>query len=141
MSGSIEATRAVVRGFLEALNRDDRAVFESLVADEQLRRLVTSQLAVAFPDQQRIVEDLVAEGDRVVARVTNRGTHRSAYLGIPPTGKQVRFTAIGIYRIAGGRIAESWVIKDDISILQQLGAGSVQRAGDQPPPSAGRDLR
>lgn len=82
---------------------------------------MTSKLGIAFPDLHRAVEDLIAEGDRVVARQTMRGTHRGEYMGIPPTRRHVTFTATGIYRIADGRVVESWINRDDLSILQQIG--------------------
>jgi hypothetical protein len=74
-----------------------------------------------FPDLHPTVEDLIAEGDKVVARPTIRGAHQGEYLGLPPTGKQVAFAAIAIFRVADGKIAESWILRDELSILQQLG--------------------
>ena len=76
----------------------------------------------AFPDWQETVEDVVAEGDRVVIRVTGRGTHEGTFQGIPPTGRQVTATGVGVARIAGGRIAETWAAYDALGLLQQLGA-------------------
>ncbi len=65
-------------------------------------------MAAAFPDIQTTIEDLIAEGDKVVKRYTIRGTHRGEFQGIPPTGKQVTITGITIYRLAGGKIVEGW---------------------------------
>jgi steroid delta-isomerase-like uncharacterized protein len=62
----------------------------------------------AFPDVKWTIEDVVAEGDRVVVRWTLTGTHKGPLLGIPPTGKQVKMWGISIYRIADGKIAEEW---------------------------------
>ena len=64
----------------------------------------------------------IAEGDKVVARVTIRGTHQGMFMSIPPTGKHVTSTGIEIYRIAGGRVVEHWNSYDDLGLLQQLGA-------------------
>jgi steroid delta-isomerase-like uncharacterized protein len=75
----------------------------------------------AFPDLNITVEDLIAEGDRVVARWTLRGTHQGASLGMPPTGKQVTMPGISVVRLAGGKSAEQWVIHDQLGMLQQLG--------------------
>jgi steroid delta-isomerase-like uncharacterized protein len=80
-----------------------------------------AMLAAAFPDLASTVEDVVAEGDRVVTRWTVRGTHRGAFMGIPPTGKQATVTGITVWRVAGGAIAESWVAMDRLGLLQQLG--------------------
>jgi predicted ester cyclase len=78
----------------------------------------------AFPDLQIEIEDLIAEGDKVVGRVTARGTHQGAFMGIAPTGKPVSFNAIDVVRIAGGKIVERWSQADNLALLQQLGGGS-----------------
>jgi predicted ester cyclase len=67
-----------------------------------------------FPDLQIITEDLVAEGDKVVVRMTIQGTHA-------PTGKQATWTAIGIVRITDGKIVEIWTNQDSLGRLQQVG--------------------
>ena len=75
----------------------------------------------AFPDIGYSVDDLFADGDRVAVRVTLRGTHKGEFLGIPPTGKQLNVSGIGIYRIADGKIAEVWGLRDHIGTMPQLG--------------------
>jgi uncharacterized protein YhfF len=77
-------------------------------------------LTGAFPDLRIDVEDLIAEGDKVVARMTFHGTHLGPFRGIAPTGRQVRFTAIRVYRIADGKIVESWANQDALGLLSQL---------------------
>ncbi len=69
-----------------------------------------------------VVEDLIAEGEKVVARVTGRGTHAGTLFGIPPTGRRVEMTGVVIYRLAGGKIVERWSQHDLFGLLQQLGA-------------------
>jgi hypothetical protein len=66
------------------------------------------EFRAAFPDGEMVVDDLVAEGDRVVARVTMSGTHRGEYAGMPGTGRAVRAEGIEIFRVAHGKIAEGW---------------------------------
>jgi predicted ester cyclase len=68
------------------------------------------------------IEDLIAEGDKVVARWRSRATHRGDYMGIPPTGKEVEFTGISVYRIEEGKIAESWTVEDQLGLMRQIGA-------------------
>jgi steroid delta-isomerase-like uncharacterized protein len=75
----------------------------------------------AFPDVKATVEDLMADGDKVVARVSYRGTHQGAFRGIPPTGKQIAVTGINIFRIADGKLVEHWGLTDRLAVLQQLG--------------------
>ena len=76
----------------------------------------------AFPDLKATVEDVIAEGDKVVSRVTIRGTHQGEIEEFgPPTGRQVEVKSITISRIEGGKIVEDWDSYDNLSIMQQLG--------------------
>jgi steroid delta-isomerase-like uncharacterized protein len=72
-----------------------------------------SEAREAFPDIRVTVEDLVAEGDRVAARVTMRGTHQRDFQGLAPTGKRVQVRAIDMFRISNGKIVEHWGHADD----------------------------
>ena len=76
----------------------------------------------AFPDIQMTVEDLIAEGDKVVTRWKARGTHQGELMGIPPSGNQVAVTGISIDRIEGGKFVESWSNYDTLGMMQQIGA-------------------
>ena len=75
----------------------------------------------AMPDYHSTIEDIIAEGDKVVQRFTGRGTHKGEFMGIPPTGKQVTIKGISIHRIANGKVVENWVTMDMLSVMQQLG--------------------
>lgn len=83
-----------------------------------------SALYSAFPDLAHSIEDQIAEGDKVVTRWTSRGTHEGDLNGIAPTGKAMETSGVTIERIAGDRIVEVWVAKDDLGMLQQLGVVS-----------------
>jgi steroid delta-isomerase-like uncharacterized protein len=76
----------------------------------------------AFPDWTVSVDDIIAEGDKVVARATGQGTHLGEYMGIPPTGRHIKVSWIAIYRIADGKLAEHWQQIDELGLRQQLGA-------------------
>lgn len=76
----------------------------------------------AFPDMGIVVDDVVAEGDRVAIRWTLTGTHNGELMGIPPSGKKVTCPAITIQRIADGKIVEGWTNFDALGMLQQIGA-------------------
>lgn len=80
-----------------------------------------ASLRKAFPDLQWIVEDMVAEGDKVVARINVTGTHRGMYKGLPATGKQASIPLINIFRIVDGKVVERWGVEDQLSLMQQLG--------------------
>jgi predicted ester cyclase len=67
------------------------------------------------------VEDIVAEGDRVVVRWSNSGRHVGDFLGMPPTGHSYAIAGIDIYRIEDGQLAEHWHVIDQLAMLQQLG--------------------
>ena len=72
-----------------------------------------SEAREAFPDMHVTVEDLVAEGDRLTARVTMRGTHQGVFQGLAPTGKQVKVRAMDMFRVSDGKIVEHWGHADD----------------------------
>lgn len=77
----------------------------------------------AFPDLRMVPEDVIASGDKVVARVRATGTHRGAFMGMPPTGKQVDVQLIDIIRFGDdGRAREHWGVFDQLGMMQQLGA-------------------
>ena len=76
-----------------------------------------------FPDFHSTIEDMVAEGDKVVTRWTIRGTHQGEFRGIAPTGKQITVTGIGIFRFSPeGKVVESWDNFDQLGMMRQLGA-------------------
>jgi steroid delta-isomerase-like uncharacterized protein len=88
---------------------------------EQAKQFV-STFITAFPDVNATVEDVIAEGDKVVTRWTIRGTHQGEVEEFgPPTGKQAELQGISIHRIEGGKIVEEWNRYDNLSLLQQLG--------------------
>lgn len=86
-----------------------------------------SMVMQVFPDLHYTVEDLVAEGDKIVARLTISGTQRGAFMGIPPTGKHAVVSDIEIFRITDGKAVETWVQVDFLGLLQQLGVVPAMR--------------
>jgi steroid delta-isomerase-like uncharacterized protein len=75
----------------------------------------------AFPDLQLTIEDIIAEGEIVMARWSCRGTHKGDLSGIAPTGKQFKISGVTIARLANGKLAEGWVNWDALGLMQQLG--------------------
>jgi predicted ester cyclase len=78
-------------------------------------------ITAAFPDNHHAVEEMIAEGEKVVARVTLTGTHEGELMGIPPTRRRIEVTEIHIYRLADGKAVEHRVGRDDMGAMRQLG--------------------
>ena len=136
----ITANKATMRRFQEAMNSGDleamSQVIDEVVEPEVLfhapvpngetgaraLKRVMVLLHQAFPDLRVEIADVIAEGDRVVARNMVTGTHLGAYMSLAPTGRSVRYEEIFICRMAGGRVAEIWGVVDLLSQFRQLGA-------------------
>ena len=78
-------------------------------------------MASAFPDSEFTLVDVVAEGDEAAYRASWSGTHQGEIQGIPPTGKKITITSVGLWRIADGKLKEVWSITDTLGMMQQLG--------------------
>ena len=88
---------------------------------EEARQFI-SMFKSAFPDMSATIEDVIAEGDKVLTRVTIRGTHQGETEEFgPPTGRQVEGGGLSLHRIEGGKIGEEWNSYDNLSLMQQLG--------------------
>ena len=133
---STEDNKALIRRFNEEvfIKRNLAAVDEFIAPDQidhslppglpdtrEGSKQAIGMTLTAFPDLNFTVEDMIAEGDKVVTRYTTRGTQQGAFGGLPPTGKQVAVPGIVIARIAGGKIVEQWGLDDRLAMLQQLG--------------------
>jgi steroid delta-isomerase-like uncharacterized protein len=92
----------------------------SSVGPEAYKRQFLSMLE-GYPDLQWTVEDLIAEGDKVVACWTMSGTHKGEYMGVPATNKKVSFDGITIHHFSGGKIMDSYSNWDALGMMQQLG--------------------
>ncbi len=88
---------------------------------EGFKQIVAMSRA-AFPDLRIVVEDMIAEENKVAVRYTMRGTHRGELMGLPPTGRQVGVPGIVVLRVADGKLTERWENADDLGLMQQLGA-------------------
>jgi steroid delta-isomerase-like uncharacterized protein len=76
----------------------------------------------AFPDMKMDIQDVFGSGDRAALRLTFRGTHKNAFLGIPATGREVAFSSVELYRVEGDLLAEEWVAPDIASLMGQITA-------------------
>jgi C-1 hydroxylase len=127
-----QENKELVRKWFEALSRHDADSAADMVTSDFVHNSSTNQgregvraeldyWFSAFPDASVSVEDLIAEGDRVVARVTSSGTHGGEFMGAPATGKRISVQEVDILRIENGRIAEAWAAVDFYGMLTQLG--------------------
>jgi steroid delta-isomerase-like uncharacterized protein len=134
---SISENKAVITSFVEEvlnqgkLGQADQLVISSFVELDPFpgqtpgREGLKAVIAVfrsAFPDMHWVIEEMIGEEDKVASRLTWTGTHRGEFMGIPPTGKRVTVTAMVIDRLAGGKMADSRILMDTISLMRQLGA-------------------
>lgn len=120
----------------DVINRGDEVVMKMIVAENFIDHYASPNLpkgvegfkeflkmiATAFPDIQVKVEDMIAEGDKIVVRLTIEGTHNGMLLGkIPPSGKKAVWTGIDILKIENGIITERWSQRDLLDLMRQIG--------------------
>jgi len=112
-----------IDAFLEKFVSNDFICHDPVTGEGDLEALENEikELRDAFPNLEWKVEDMIAEGDKVVVRVMHRAKHQGEFMGIKPTGKQVVYGGIVIFRIKDGKIAEEWVYSDYLGLMQQLG--------------------
>jgi steroid delta-isomerase-like uncharacterized protein len=141
---SIDENKALVRAYFEAIDakRDSSVVDEYLAedfvshnpspgfgSDREGQKQALDHFLAAAPDSYHSIEDMVAEGDRVVTRLTAYGTQTGELFGIPPTGSKMIMTGIAVHRVRDGKIVEHWHDIDMLGGLVQLGV--VQLPGPQ----------
>jgi|SRR5215475_12543487 len=130
---SAEDNKAMIRDYVETWNRGDLQALSGFWAPEMLHHSrsrahgfeevkgIIGGFMTAFPDLNWEINDIVAEGDRVVTRMTGRGTHTGSYMGLPPTGKKIDCSVMGIARVNNGKLAEHWGVTDELAIAAQIG--------------------
>lgn len=133
---SRESNRALYRRFVEeVINGGDYDLIPDLYTTDYVDhnsppgspggvagvRAVFEMFRTAFPDVHFMIDEMVAEGDRVATRVTGHGTNDGPFMGAPPTGRSATWASKGIFRVVDGRIAEHWGQPDMLSLLGQLG--------------------
>ena len=128
----------IVRAFIEAWNTGDLDRFDDLMAESckltiggatvscspSATRAIAEHWLAGFPDYHFELLDLIAEGDKVVARMPFSGTQTGPVLDLAPTGRSVQVSEIVIFRIVDGKIAEAWEEYDELGMRRQLGAAS-----------------
>jgi ketosteroid isomerase-like protein len=133
---SLGASKQLARGCFEAFLAKDVAWFKEhiepgfrrhdpglpfeVVGPQGVERLADALLP-ALPD----IEDVVAEGEKVLVRLTIRGTHQGELLGIAPTGRAVEVAVLDLFHVRGGKLVEHWALLDNLGLLKQLGVTSI----------------
>ncbi|HEX9341629.1 MAG TPA: ester cyclase [Thermoplasmata archaeon] len=140
----IEENKASVRMFYdEVWNRGNLSVVDKMTAENFVdhnpppgatpgregSKQTFQMIRAAFPDGLTTIDDIIAEGDKVVVRATMTGTHQGDFMGIPATGKPVKITGIDVMRFEQGQAVERWGEWDTAGLMQQLGVAP-------PPPQA-----
>jgi len=133
---SAEDSKKLVRRLIEEdLNTGNPAAADVIVASDffdhtnppqwqhglEGHKQVLAYFRSAFPDVKWTIEDMIAEGDKVMVRLLWQGTHDGDFFGIPPTGKKVSVMGTHLLRVANGKIAEHWGNDDDLGLMRQLG--------------------
>lgn len=133
---SAEENKAILsRAYEEAFNQKNLDALDEVIASDMTdhdpapgqapglegAKQYFSSLHSAFPDLHVNVEDMIAEEDKVAARVSVSGTHQGELMGIDPTGNRVTITGIDLVRVTDGKIVEHWANFDDLGMMQQLG--------------------
>jgi len=131
---SLEENKAIVRKMFEAINKQNLALLNELMAPDfvlhmhaqqtqgwKVNKQVVEDEIKSFPDLHVTIEDIIAEGDKVCVRLQETGTHRGKYHGLAPTGNKLSYTVVAIWRIVERKIVEGWIAYDQMDFLKQLG--------------------
>jgi steroid delta-isomerase-like uncharacterized protein len=143
-----EENKQLVRAYLKAIDEaDDWSVVDEYVSpdfvthnpipgfgsDRDGVKASSAMFKAATPDGKHVIDDQVAEGDKVVSRIVGYGTQTGEMLGVPPTGQKVETAGIAIHRISGGKIVEHWSVVDMATVFAQLGLFEPPAEGSAPP--------
>ena len=137
---SAEESKAIVRRFWGVWEEDNFDLVDEVLAPDYLNHTpaspdqptgpegikeVVSMFRNAMPDLKVVIEDMIAEGDKVAVRYTLEGTHEGELFGVPPTGQRLSIKSISVERVSDGKIREHWRITDGLDMMQQLGVISM----------------
>jgi steroid delta-isomerase-like uncharacterized protein len=134
---STEQNKALAHQFIEeVLNQGNMSRINDLLAPDFVEHeevppgvprnregvaMLLTMLRSAFPDFKATIGDVIAEGDKVVVRMTWTGTQQGEFMGMPPSGKPMSIGVIDIFRMDEGKLVEHWGLSDTMSMMEQLG--------------------
>ena len=134
---SAETNKLVMGRFTDFINTASEKLADELISPDAIFHVpgrsepvrgpagylaIIGMMRGGFPDIQWTLEEMIAEGDKVAARFTMRGTHRGTFFGVPPTGKPIVVQAMNFYRLSRGQLVEERGQPDLLALLQQIGA-------------------
>ena len=121
-AGVTATNKQFILDYFAALNQDKSpATVDKYMTDEVLKEHI-AMFETAFPGYQLTAKEMIAEGDTVFVRTEFTGTHNGDLMGIAPTGKPVTIEIALTYRIENGKIVDHWMLADQLTMLQQIGA-------------------
>jgi steroid delta-isomerase-like uncharacterized protein len=142
---SAEESKATMRRYLDVFEQGNNLdILDELLAPDYINHTpatpdlptgpegvkgVVTMFRSAMPDLRVIVQDMIAEGDKVATRYTLEGTHRGELFGVPPSGQRLSIKSISVERVLEGKIREHWRVTDSLEMMQQLGV--VPEAGQE----------
>jgi predicted ester cyclase len=126
---SANDNKEFVRRYLDAINGKPKpsAIMDLFIAEQPLKDHIAAA-ETAFPLYRIDADEIIAEGDLVCLRGWVRGVHKGPFMGMPPTGNEVNFSIFITYKISGGKIVDHWMLTDNMTVMQQLGALPVPQA-------------
>ena len=151
---SAEENKAIMRRFWDVWEEGNIDLLDELLAPVYINHTlatpdlppgpegvkeVVSMFRSGMPDLRVVIEDMIAEGDKVATHYALEGTHRGELFGVPPTGQRLSIKSITVERVSEGKILEHWRVTDELGMMRQLGVFGVP--GEQPSgtPSLGQE--
>src|SRR4051812_31221368 len=144
-----EENKAIMRRYFGVFEQGNIDLLDELLASAYLNHTpatpevptgpegikgVVSMFRGGIPDLRVVVEDMIAEGDKVATRYTLEGTHRGELFGVPPTGQRLSIKSMTVKRVSEGKVRDHWRVSDNLEMMQQLGVVPVpgQQEGVEP---------
>jgi steroid delta-isomerase-like uncharacterized protein len=133
---SAEENKAIMRRYFSVFEQGNIDLLDELLAPDYVNHTpatpdlptgpegvkgVVSMFRSAMPDLKVVIEDMIAEGDKVATRYTLEGTHEGELFGVPPTGQLLSIKSFTVERVSDGKIRDHWRVSDNLDMMQQLG--------------------
>jgi steroid delta-isomerase-like uncharacterized protein len=133
---SAEENKAIMRRYFSVFEQGNIDLLDELLAPDYINHTpatpelptgpegvkgVVSMFRGGMPDLRVVIEDMIAEGDKVATRYTLEGTHEGELFGVPPTAQRLSIKSFTVERVSEGRIRDHWRVSDNLDMMQQLG--------------------